>query len=379
MGRFHSQHHTILKQVTRIKSSVNSMSSTTSTAVPTTNEIASLEFIPDIVHGVCTVMEESCIKSVLRRLDKLLKASNDTTFDRNRDHLLSNMHSPPDLHGFIQSYMPDINDCLLSSTDKTNLRVMINSLLIKPTEPPLSINGRLGMVPYNNPEMDETETLAYRLYTEFLATCKSPYTIELVTDAITLLKTSIRVRSYVDCVNQMEVKTSRHAPVTRETGYIVHNLCNCDKHNKGIVRISGCAKCCVNMPKKVSVCKCQQHFKLWRGHEQSDMLCNHPGQFDARKFSMMYLKTHICSICSEQTDGHCQHRVFALDADALYYSDVANPADIDYIYENLTDFNDAEEVFHYKMRKRAMARDRKSAEQKDCKRRCGSGGGGGGV
>ena len=346
------------------------MSSTTSNDLPpeaatTTTTTQSQFIVPELFDCVCTMLEKSCTKSLLRSMEKLLRASNTTTFERNRDNILNSIASPIKLDDFIESYMPALDNCWLLATDKTKLRLIVKSLLhsddVKDTEPPLSINGRLGMCPYDNPELNETEALAHRLYTEFHATCKDQHTIEMINDALVLLNTSIRVRSYVDQVNAMEVKTSRHAPVTRETGYSVHYTCNCDKNNKGFVRVSGCAKCCVNMPDKVSVCKCQQHFRVLKEYDDIDLTCNHPGQFDATKFSMMFLRTHICSICSEQTDGNCQHRVFALDVDALYYSDVANPADMDYVHECLARFNSSEELFHRALkRKRNRALDSKS-------------------
>ena len=321
--------------------------------------------IPDLFDAVSTMLKESCTKSVLRSMDKLLKASNQITFDRNRDYMLNNMFSPPEMDGFIETYMPALDDCSLLAADKTKLRIVVNSLLhsddVKPTEPPLSINGRLGQRSYNNPEMDETEALIHRLYTEFMATCKNQQTVEMIKEALVLLNTSIRVRSYVDIVNAMDVATSRHAPVVRETGHAVHHTCKCDKFNKGFVRVSGCAKCCVNMPEKVSVCKCQPHFRTLKEYDDIDLTCNHPGKFDAKKFSMVFFGSHICSICSEQTDGNCQHRVFALDVDALHYSDVANHTDMDYVHECLALFNDSEELFQRALRrKRNRKRDSKS-------------------
>lgn len=347
------------------------LNGTTTATTTTTTSISLFETSPGVWNDISSALASGCIPSVLKRFDCLLKATQANTFVYNRDRLLYSIHTPFGMDEFIESFLPTLHECVLSNQDKTKLRLVVQSLLPpkeeKATHPPLCINGRLGMQPYTNPPFNEKEAAVKARYMALLVDLESPYAIEQVEDELELLATFVRVRSFTDAVDARELSSARHAPVTRRTGECVHYTCKCDRQHNGFVVVSGCVKCCARMPKNVSRCKCQQHFKVWKGYEEADLVCNHPGQFDATKFAMMFFNTHICSLCSEQTDGHCEHRVLAVDADQLYDSGVADATDSAYVDERISDLECEEAIFHRELR-RAHSR-RVSREQQGPRKR----------
>jgi hypothetical protein len=244
--------------------------------------------------------------------------------------------------------MANADDCLLAQNDKKKLRGVVKSMLPSNDKPEteaadiLPITGRGNQHPYNEPTFNKAEAIAMKLYNDLLCICEDNDTIDEIKDEMSLLRAFVRVREYTDKVNAMLPRSARDEPVTRSTGRCVNYTCKCDRYDKGIVRVSGCVKCCVNMPVAVSECRCQQHFNVWPGYETADLICNHAGEFDAIKFAMMFFNTHICSICSEQTDGHCQHLPLAVDAAKLYSSGVTHPTDIDYVKDRISKFEDRE-------------------------------------
>jgi hypothetical protein len=234
-----------------------------------------------------------------------------------------------ELHRFVMGYMTPDNNCL-DDSDKKQLQLVLEPFLhsksYKEPGPILSINGRGVGSPYFKPHLTEEEGFAMVMLETLRKACMSTSADKILTNAINNIQVSARVRIYTYSVNLMLVEESRPAPVTRSTEHS-HGTCLCDNFNKGIVRISGCAKCCVNMPPRISVCTCPPNFRVWPGFEETNLLCNHAGCFDPKLFAMMFSETGVCSICSEQTNGHCQHNVFAADVIKLHNLDVENHID----------------------------------------------------
>ena len=289
---------------------------------------------------------------LLRKYDNLLKATKHTIFDSYKTMILTDIYTTPEMYAWVDFHLSDFEDIGFVKEEKIMLRSAIKSFLVKEFDDPLSINPKFGTGgrPYMNPLLSKSEVRAECIYLEARYGYESGTAREYVNQELDLLFKKARVRAYSQAVNILLVSESRHAPVTRTTETNENFPCHCDKKRRGIVRISGCKQCCVNMPENVSACTCKPHWNLWDGYEGKDLMCNHPGQFDPYKFSMTYFKGHVCSICSKDVHEDCEHHIFAKDALELYQCDVENHSSIEHVKERIASFD--EEEAYYQTRKK---------------------------
>jgi hypothetical protein len=306
---------------------------------------------PSDSQDIEDVLRTKCSIPVLRKFEQLLNArkSVPNTFDASFNWLIRRASVPFELKEFIERYMHSREQSRLQTADVCNLRMIIKHLIAKipkdTTEvlPPFSINGNAEAHLYNNPTLDDDEQHAQNKYKKLLTQYKDPRTIKKITRTLVYLGISSRVRSYTALLNATKLATSRHAPVMRP---FHDHSCPCDKKNTHATVVSGCSRCCVNVPVDKCICRCAPPYTRWTAYEVEDMTCNHVGSFDSYKFAMMFFEGKICTICSTYTDGYCQHREYALDAEKLYLCGVEEHADIEYVKRRVEQFKSFEALFH---------------------------------
>jgi hypothetical protein len=277
---------------------------------------------------------------------KMIRAQSELIFDFNKASILAHEDTGEDMHDWVNGSFIDIGDSTLFEPEKAMLCTFIKASLIKDTGEPLSINPFFGYAgrTYNDPVHTDEFIAAKTMYLAAGKRYDSERVQDMVDAALKHLRTYLRVDTYRNAVNIMLLNESRHAPVTKKTDA----TCPCDKHSKGIVRVSGCFKCCTNMPAKVSLCKCAKSGTPWEGMEDVDITCNHAGDFDPTLFAMTYFKYGICSICSKTLDGgDCQHFPFAQDAREVYKAKVSDPTSMEYVKQRIAAFDEAEDDFQY--------------------------------
>jgi hypothetical protein len=182
-----------------------------------------------------------------------------------------------------------------------------------------AINGRFGGAPYKIIRFSKAENLANLRYQELLTRYKNPTSIRIVKKALKSIKVEARVRGFTWRIEAMLTNESRDMPVVFDTKKILG--CQCDKFQTNRVIVSGCVKCCVNMPIMTSVCKCKPLMGTWDGYTNEPVGCNHPDIFDTKKFAQAYMKG-VCTICSVNIKKDCQHSVFAEDIIRLHTTGV---------------------------------------------------------
>ncbi|KAJ1466101.1 hypothetical protein T484DRAFT_1756925 [Baffinella frigidus] len=328
------------------------VASTTNTNPTTTNRRKPQPH--DELYALFTEEVKKCDGVALLLLHEFLTANTDEYFYEAQNNVIIATSFPDTLHEFIVNYIPALDEGWLSKRDIAKMDRYVKSLMYVEPVGVHSINGRL-YGSYHTPPPSIEQTRAYDLYTNLQKTLTDPDTIEDIEDIMDLFRKSARVQWFVNGYDSRVLKSSRHAPVVLSATQGMHNTCKCDKLGKGIVRVSGCSKCCTNMPIDVSFCKCQPHFKLWQGLENAKVMCNHAGTFDPTKFAMTYFETGVCTICSELTNGHCEHRVLAEDARELHNYGVVNHWDIEYVNKRIAELQEYEHT--YLQRKRVTFAD----------------------